>query len=303
VNSLQDRFRGCLVGLAVGDAVGTTLEFQPRGSFLPITDMVGGGPFCLAPGQWTDDTSMALCLATSLCEMKGFDPLDQMERYLAWYQKGYMSSTGECFDIGRTTCNALEAFRHHRNPYAGTTAPSAAGNGSIMRLAPIPMFFFDDIDKVDEFAGLSSKTTHASPECIDGCRLLARMLWACLSGIRIRRVLLAGINMDYTPRIADLSAPISYLNKSRGDISGSGYVVRSLEAALWVFANTTSYREAVLVAANLGDDADTTAAVVGQLAGAYYGMEGIPREWLDKLHDRDMIVSLADRLYNLRGTT
>lgn len=288
------------MGLAVGDAVGTTLEFQPRGSFLPITDMVGGGPFYLAPGQWTDDTSMALCLATSLCEKKEFDPIDQLERYLAWYQKGYMSSTGECFDIGRTTCNALESFRHNRSPYAGTTSFNAAGNGSIMRLAPIPMFFFDDIDRVDEFAGLSSKTTHANIECIDGCRLLARMLWACLSGIRIRRVLLAGIKMEYTPRIADLSAPISYLNKTRADISGSGYVVQSLEAALWVFANTTSYREAVLMAANLGDDADTTAAVVGQLAGAYYGMEGIPQEWLDKLHDKDMIVSLADRLYNLR---
>ncbi len=298
--TLQDRFRGCLVGLAVGDAVGTALEFQPRGSFLPITDMVGGGPFYLAPGQWTDDTSMALCLATSLCEKNGFDPLDQMDRYLAWYQKGYMSSTGECFDIGRTTCNALESFRHHRNPYAGTTALSASGNGSIMRLAPIPMFFFNDIDRVDEFAGLISKTTHASIECIDGCRLLARMLWACLSGIRIRRVLLGGIKMEFTPRIADLSAPISYLNKTRADISGSGYVVQSLEAALWVFANTTSYKEAVLMAANLGDDADTTAAVVGQLAGAYYGMEGIPQEWLDKLHDRDMIVSLADSLYSLR---
>src|SRR5688500_5205401 len=105
-------FRGCLLGLAVGDAVGTTVEFMPRGSFPPVTDMVGGGPFGLQPGQWTDDTSMALCLATSLIAKKGFDANDQMDRYWRWYREGYLSSTGKCFDIGNTVRDALERYHH-----------------------------------------------------------------------------------------------------------------------------------------------------------------------------------------------
>lgn len=293
---LKDRFRGCLVGLAVGDAVGTTLEFQPRGSFLPITDMVGGGPFHLNPGEWTDDTSMALCLGVSLTTHKDFDAYDQLSRYIQWHDKGYLSSTGECFDIGRTTFNALESFRHRRNTCAENTEARSAGNGSIMRLAPIPMFYFGDIDRAEEYAGMSSQTTHANKECIDACRLLSRMLYACLMGVRMRRVLLAGIGQSYTPSIQNLSDPANYLSKTSADISGSGYVVKSLEAALWVFANTTSYKEAVLMAANLGDDADTTAAIVGQLAGAYYGFQNIPEEWVNKLAMKDFIISLADAL-------
>ena len=100
---LRDRYRGALLGLAVGDALGTTLEFKRPGSFAPITDMVGGGPFGLKPGQWTDDTSMALCLAESLVECRGFDPVDQLRRYCRWYREGHLSSTGRCFDIGNTT--------------------------------------------------------------------------------------------------------------------------------------------------------------------------------------------------------
>src|SRR5262245_22893371 len=135
-----ERYRGCLLGLAAGDALGTTLEFRPPGSFSPIDDMVGGGPFGLKPGQWTDDTSMALCLAESLIECLGFDPADQMERYVRWYRQGHLSSAGWCFDIGGTTSSALRRYMNDRNPYAGPTGPTTAGNGSIMRLAPVPLF-------------------------------------------------------------------------------------------------------------------------------------------------------------------
>ena len=114
-----DRFRGALLGLAVGDAVGTTLEFKSPGSFKPIDDMVGGGPFDLAPGEWTDDTSMALCLATSLVEKREFDPCDQMERYVRWWKEGYMSANGRCFDIGNTVRSALVRFLSTSDPNAG----------------------------------------------------------------------------------------------------------------------------------------------------------------------------------------
>ncbi len=122
-----DRFHGCLLGLAVGDAVGTTVEFRARGTFQPLTDMIGGGPFNLKAGQWTDDTSMALCLATSLIMKKGFDPVDQMERYRDWYKKGYLSSTGRCFDIGNTVRSALEMYPRTKNPFSGSTLPIQQG--------------------------------------------------------------------------------------------------------------------------------------------------------------------------------
>ena len=142
--STRDRFRGCLLGLATGDALGTALEFKQPGAFEPIDDMVGKGPFGLKPGQWTDDTSMALCLAASLIETGGFDPLDQMQRYVRWFREGYMSSTGECFDIGNTTHDALSHFERFGDPFAGSTNPNAAGNGSLMRLAPVPMRYAAD---------------------------------------------------------------------------------------------------------------------------------------------------------------
>ena len=138
------RYQGCLLGLAVGDALGTTLEFKKPGSFKPIIDLTGGGPFSLEAGQWTDDTSMALCLAESLLICQGFDPADQMERYLRWYREGYMSSTGSCFDIGNTTRAALTSFEGTGEPFSGPTHPWSAGNGSIMRLAPVVMYFAQD---------------------------------------------------------------------------------------------------------------------------------------------------------------
>ena len=147
-----DRFRGCLLGLAVGDAVGTTLEFCRRGTFTPINDMVGGGHFNLQPGEWTDDTSMALCLATSLVEKNGFDAEDQMQRYCRWEGEGYLSSNGQCFDIGNATASALHRYQRNGNPLAGSDDPRSAGNGSIMRLAPVPMFFFPDEEAVSKYS-------------------------------------------------------------------------------------------------------------------------------------------------------
>src|SRR5262245_8856444 len=155
-----ERFRGCLLGLAVGDAVGTTVEFRARGTFEPLNDMVGGGPFKLAPGQWTDDTSMALCLATSLVERGKFDARDQLDRYCRWATGGYLSSTGRCFDIGSTVASAIWRYQRDGNPYAGSTDPSTAGNGCIMRLAPVAMRFFPDLDAVERFAAESARTTH-----------------------------------------------------------------------------------------------------------------------------------------------
>jgi len=293
---LVERYQGCLLGLACGDAVGTTLEFKPRGSFETITDMVGGGPFNLEPGQWTDDTSMALCLAESLIEKKGFDPLDQMERYVKWYRKGYLSSTGVCFDIGGTTASALRRFEKTRDPFSGPTGSHSAGNGSLMRLAPVPLFFFPDRDAMIFYAGESSRTTHGAQECIDACRLFASVLYNALSGLGKEQVLFDhDESIAETPAIREILKG-SYKGKIEDQIQGTGYVVKSLAAALWCFFTTETFKDAILKAANLGDDADTTAAICGQAAGAYYGLKGIPTDFSSKLAMHDRIIQLSKAL-------
>lgn len=292
----RGRFRGCLLGLAVGDAVGTAVEFLPRGSFPPLTGMTGGGPFDLRPGEWTDDTSMALCLATSLVERRGFDPRDQMDRYLRWANDGYLSSTGTCFDIGGTVAEALSAYGRGGGPFSGSTDPRSAGNGCIMRLAPVPMFYYPDAGRAERFAAESSRTTHGAAECLDACRLLARILVRALGGSD-REAVVLGDRGAFTgsPAIVAI-ADGGWIDKPEGRIRGSGYVVASLEAALWCFAGTDSFAAAVLKAANLGEDADTTAAICGQIAGAHYGESGIPGEWLERLAMRPAIGALADAL-------
>jgi len=293
--TLPDRYRGSLLGLACGDAVGTTVEFMPRGTFAAVTDMVGGGPFSLKPGQWTDDTSMALCLAESLLSKGGFDAKDQMGRYLNWWQWGYLSATGDCFDIGMTVREALAAFQQHGDPFAGSTHPYSAGNGSMMRLAPVVLFFFPDRHRVRTFAIDSSRTTHAAPEAIECCVVLAQALCNALGGMPKDDVLRVSDAALTAPKVLAIAAG-EYRDKSRGEIVGSGYSVASLEAAFWCFHHTDSFADAVLAAANLGDDADTTAAIVGQLAGAHYGVQGIPAGWLEKVWMRAEIQQMADAL-------
>ena len=301
----RDRFRGCLLGLAAGDALGTTLEFRSPGSFEPIFDMVGGGPFNLQPGQWTDDTSMALCLATSLIERDGFDAEDQMQRYLRWVGEGYLSSTGTCFDFGRTVARALAKFVRYHDPYSGSTDPDTAGNGSLMRLAPVPMYFAGDAAEAIDRAADSSRTTHAAHEAVDACRYYAGLLVGALRGVDKGTLLsprycpIDGFwERDPLVHEIDRVAAGSFRFLDPPDIRGTGYVVDALEAALWAFDRSDDYREGALLAVNLGDDADTTGAIYGQLAGAHYGAEAIPAAWRTKLTMLTEITSLADQLHD-----
>jgi ADP-ribosyl-[dinitrogen reductase] hydrolase len=296
------RFRGCLLGLAVGDAIGTTVEFSARDSFPPVTDMVGGGPFGLPPGAWTDDTSMALCLATSLIECNGFDAKDQMQRYCRWYQEGYLSSTGGCFDIGTTTASALRRFQESGEPYSGSTASHSAGNGCIMRLAPVPMFFYPDREQVLHYSGESSRTTHGSAECIEASRLMGAMLHAAFAGASKDDILFAHNPADYSCENVRAIAEGQYRSKHRNQIASSGYVIHCLEASAWCFWHGNTFAEAVLMAVNLGNDADTTGAVCGQLAGAFYGEEAIPAAWRERLVMAEEIGQLAERLMKTSDT-
>ena len=302
----RDRFRGSLLGLAVGDAVGTTLEFKQPGSFVPIEDMVGGGPFHLKSGEWTDDTSMALCLAASLVEQKGFDARDQMERYLRWRDEGYMSSNGTCFDIGGTVSSSLSLFERTGNPFAGSTHPNTAGNGSIMRLAPVPLLYVSQPGEALEKSAESSRTTHGAQTAIDACRYLGALIVGAVDGESKENLLSPFYSpipnyWQQHPLVSELAevAAGSFKQRHPPAIRGTGYVVKSLEAALWAFYHSTSFQEGCLLAVNLGDDADTTGAVYGQLAGAFYGESGIPQQWRTRLAYSSLIESLADQLFEL----
>ncbi|MCL4506704.1 MAG: ADP-ribosylglycohydrolase family protein [Chloroflexi bacterium] len=300
------RYTGSLLGLAAGDAVGTAVEFKLPGSFTPVQDMVGGGAFRLKPGQWTDDTSMALCLAVSLIERRGYDPKDQMERFVRWWRDGYLSSTGFCFDIGGTVSAALSRYQETGEPYSGSTDSHSAGNGALMRLAPVPLFFAQHPAKAIEYAGISSRTTHGAAASVDACRYFGGLLVGAVRGATKEELLASHYapvsgyweTHPLAPEINDIAGG-SFKRRQPPEIRGAGYVVQTLEAALWAFYNSDDFRSGCLLAVNLGNDADTTAAVYGQLAGAYYGDSGIPAEWVQKLTKRELIESYANQLYEL----
>lgn len=301
----QMRYQGCMIGLAAGDALGTTVEFKAPGSFSPLTDMVGGGPFRLEPGQWTDDTSMALCLAESLIEKKGFDPKDQMERYVRWWKEGYLSSNGTCFDIGNTVSQALQRYLRTEEPFAGSTDARSAGNGSLMRLAPVPLFFASNPEKAIAMSAESSRTTHGALACLDACRYFGGLIVGAVQGASRKELLSPGYRPDGRAwQKDDLVEEIFEIAEGRfkykepPEIKGTGYVVKSLEAALWAFCHSNSFEDGCLLAVNLGDDADTTGAIYGQIAGAYYGVDDIPVSWRKRIVSVDRIAGLAMDLYD-----
>lgn len=304
---MKSRYEGCLLGLAAGDALGTTVEFKAPGTFEPMTDIVGGGPFSLKRGAWTDDTSLALCLAESLIECRAFEAADQMERYIRWWRDGHLSSNGFCFDIGGTTAQALHTYIRTEDPFAGSTSARAAGNGSLMRLAPAPLFFASDPEKAVRMSSESSRTTHGAVTCLDACRYYGGLIVGAVNGVSKEELLApryapAAQLWEREPLCAEVDevAAGSFLHKEPPAIVGSGYVVRALEAALWAFSRSTNFRDGCLLAVNLGYDADTTGAIYGQLAGAYYGVDGIPEGWHQCLVQAELIRGFADKLFELR---
>ena len=274
IATLKDRYIGCMPGLAVGDALGAQVEFMERDSFPTVTEMVGGGVHRLKAGEWTDDTSMALCLAVSLLACEGFNVADQMQRYCDWYKHGYMSSNGECFDIGNQTREALE--RYLRTGKTALAAPEAAGNGCIMRLAPVTLYFFPDYGAMNHYSMQSAVLTHNNLQCLATTGQLSMLIAQMLDATK-------------KPNIS--------FDHHRSEVKSTGFVVDTLDAARWAFRATDTFEHAIIAAVNLGGDADTIGAVTGQLAGAYYGASAIPARWLDKLAHRDMIIDLAVGLY------
>jgi ADP-ribosyl-[dinitrogen reductase] hydrolase len=293
-SAATDRARGALLGLAVGDALGTTLEFSERDEHPRHTEMTGGGPFRLKPGQWTDDTSMALALAESLIAHPYLDARDLMDRFTAWWRNGEYSCTGTCFDIGMATRDALARYLKSGDPFAGSTDPYSAGNGSLMRLAPVALRALHDPAAARHLAVQQSRTTHAALQAVEACALLVDLLVGAIHGVP-KAKLLAPRAWDGDAVIATV-AKGSWRGRPRSKVRSSGYVVHTLEAALWAVEQTESFEDALVLAVNLADDADSVGAVTGQLAGALYGMSGIPARWLERLAWRERIVETADAL-------
>lgn len=294
----KDRALGALLGLAVGDALGTTVEFHQRGTFAPVTTLTGGGPFHLKPGEWTDDTSMALCLADSLLACQGLNERDLMDRFVRWMERGENSHNGKCFDIGIATKSALLRYQQTHDPLAGSQAERSAGNGSLMRLSPVSIFA-QTPEIAADLGQKQSQTTHAAPACLQACAYYAQLLWRAIAGER-REAVLAPQTLTGTPEMTAIAAG-TWREKTEKQIHSTGYVIHTLEAALWCVRQSDDFSSAVLRAVNLGHDADTVGAVTGQLAGALWGMQGIPAEWLEKLAWRQEIQQKAERLWELRS--
>ena len=287
--SVRNRQKGCMYGLAIGDALGAAIEFKMLGEFQPVTCYRGFGPFGLLPGQWTDDTSLALALADSLAN--GWDVKDQLEKYLSWFQTGKYSVNGMCFDIGNTTRQALDGFERNGTIWASDDQANS-GNGSIMRLAPVAIKYHDSQHAINYLVD-SSRTTHGSRQATSGCAALGMMLVELINGSSKEKAL----NIDFREMI-ELSPLIQKVvdgsYKQEKTFTGSGWVVESLESALWAFNTSNSFEETVLKAVNLGNDSDTTGAVAGQLAGAYWGYDKIPQNLIDGLACKDIIDKYLD---------
>ena len=333
----EDKIISSLVGLAIGDALGASVEFRPHQYLAehPVNDLQSGGTWGLDAGQWTDDTSMALCLASSLITQHGFNPYDQMVRYTWWYKKGFLSSTGQCFDIGRSTRAALEEFCRRQNilkqqfrhakdedidnltleqvrsvkdfsEYCGSS--EEAGNGPLMRLAPIPLFYFRQPDIAVKLAGDSARLTHGDRKAVDACRYYAALIVAAIRGESKKELLSEQFYENHHPWFGTEKLHDEVLRVVRGSykkargyedgIRGKSYIINTLEAALWAFwSDQDSFEQGVLKAVNLGDDTDTTAAVYGQLAGAYYDSSSVFHRWGGRVYAINLIICIGQWLY------
>jgi ADP-ribosylglycohydrolase len=297
--TLRERFQGALLGLAVGDAIAAHTQFRKPGSFAAVGDLLGGGPFDQPRGAWTDDTAMALLLSESLLECEKFDAHDQVQRFARWQREGYGSATGQCVGISANVAKALSLAQYKRQPFAGSHDPEAQDKDPLSRVAPSVMYFFADVTTAIAKAAESARITAQAPPVLDAVRLLAAMIHLALSG-RDRAAILHPprewwVRPSTRPELLAIYEG-SYARRAPPEITGGGGILQALEAALWAFHGSETFREGALKAANLGRDSDVVAAAYGQLAGAYHGVSAIPGVWRNSLMKHEVVIDHADRL-------
>lgn len=304
----MDQMKGALFGLCIGDALGVPVEFKTRDDLDhdPVEGMRGYGTHGQPPGTWSDDSSLAFCLAESL--KSGYDLDDIAEKFCRWYSEGYWSARGDLFDIGGTTREAMMRLNEGVEPtQAGGSGIRDNGNGSLMRILPIS-FHVKNLDEVERFRKVHevSAITHAHPRAKVGCGIYVQVVLEILDDNHLEEAVECVKekimdHYDHEPYAEELKEYHRIINSDiseldRKDISSSGYVVNTLEASLWCVLTTTSYKGAVLKAVNLGKDTDTVGAVTGSLAGMYYGFGSIPGEWLEEMPKKEKIMNLIEGL-------
>ncbi|MDD4658349.1 MAG: ADP-ribosylglycohydrolase family protein [Eubacteriales bacterium] len=305
-----------IMGLCVADALGVPVEFMARGTLdaNPVVGMRAYGTYNQPAGTWSDDTSMTLCLADSLC--RGLDYNDIMQNFLKWFQRGEFTPFGAAFDIGNTTRQALKRFEQGAAPLeCGGNTEHDNGNGSLMRILPL-LFYLQSIygrefyQKDEAFAVIHkvSALTHAHKRSQIACGIYI-LVAAMLPGeINLREAINLGIGkaMEYYRKQEWFAEELILYERveDKGfaellpeNIRSGGYVVDTLEAAIWCLLNTENYKDCVLKAVNLGSDTDTVAAVAGGLAGLKYGYNDIPQDWLGVIVNREYVESLCNKLY------
>ena len=305
-----------VMGLAVADALGVPVEFEDRSCLVenPVIGMRSYGTYNQPAGTWSDDTSMTLCLVDSL--IKGLNYNDIMNNFIKWLDNGEYTQYGESFDIGITTQESLSRYKQGISPLeCGGKGEHDNGNGSLMRILPI-LFYLQSIYGADFHKTESafdiihniSSLTHSHKRSQMACGIFISVSSMLLSEVDLETAINSGISkaMEYYRNQDDFQSELIYFtrledinfkNLSVDEIKSSGYVVDTLEAAIWCLLNTNDYKSSVLKAVNLGDDTDTVAAVVGGLAGVSYGYERIPSEWKQAIVSAEYIEDLCKELY------
>ena len=293
---VRERFVGALIGLAIGDALGSSTQDRRAGTFAPIHDLVGGGPFALPRGAWSDDAAIALCLAESLLARNGFDARDQMRRYGRWQSEGHLSATGQALGITPSTTRALALAKWQTKRYAGSHDPAQLDPQPLSRIAPAVMFFYTSPQDAINHACEAARTTCQAPMVLEACRLFAALFYGALRGRSKADIFVPDPDiLDLSRLRPAIAGLVSELAEPEPGAAGRR-VDGALHAALWAFRTTDNFRAGALRAANLGGSSDVIAAVYGQLAGAHYGVSAIPAAWRHSLARHDLIEDFAERL-------
>lgn len=314
---MKDKIRNTLYGAIVADALGVPVEFKDRGYLKknPVTDMIGYGTYNLPKGSWSDDSSMTLCLAESIGRLKGIDYEDVMKNFYYWFKHSKFTPDHHVFDIGRTCHAAIMNFRQGIEPVdCGLTDEQSNGNGSLMRISPLSLYLYQkfgfDVMSKEEAFGLIhnvSRLTHGHKISLIGCDIYCVVMIEILNGTKKEELLPKALpkigayvrhNPHYEPALAkyDRITHMSFAGLSEDKIKSSGYVVDTLEAALWCFLTTENYRDCVLKAVNLGSDTDTVACVAGSIAGLYYGE--IPEAWINTVRNKKFVDKVIEKFTN-----
>jgi len=309
----KEQIKASIYGLTVGDCLGVPVEFYPRQYFKnnPVKDMIGYGTYNQPVGTWSDNTSLSLA---TLDGMIGGLDVNKIGKNFVNYLRNNAFCQNKLFDIGNTTKYAIEnievAIKSNsldcESIIYGRTDNNSSGNGSLMRMIPVALYLYDNIEKYDNtnkrqrIVYMVSSITHASQQCLFGCKIYVEYAVALLQGENKHKAFSNLVNKLRYTNNAEINSKYSRLfnehfsNLGRTEIYSSGYIVDSLEASIWCFLNTDNYKDAVLTAVNLGEDTDTIGCITGGLAGIYYGYDNIPENWINNIYKKKIINDLID---------